>query len=64
MGLDTEFWTIFNHVTIWGSLVLVYLMQYLVNRVFRGDYIGSLAKVRGDWSIMGYLSEVGATGLS
>lgn len=56
MGLDTEFWTIFNHVTIWGSLVLVYLMQYLINRVFKGDYIGSLSKAMAEPSY--YLSSL------
>lgn len=46
--LDTSYWTIFNHITIWGSLIFYLLLQYFYNYVLGGDYVGSLAKAMGE----------------
>ncbi|KAF2356558.1 P-type ATPase subfamily IV [Trinorchestia longiramus] len=42
--LDTAYWTVFNHVTIWGSLVMYLIAQFFSNYVLGGDYVGALAK--------------------
>ncbi|XP_042229397.1 phospholipid-transporting ATPase ID-like isoform X3 [Homarus americanus] len=46
--LDTSYWTFFNHVTIWGSLILYLLLQYFYNYVLGGDYVGALSKAMGE----------------
>ncbi|KAF2351653.1 P-type ATPase subfamily IV [Trinorchestia longiramus] len=46
--LDTAYWTIFNHITIWGSLLFMYALQYLVNHAFNGIYLNSLAMPMGE----------------
>ncbi|XP_076059333.1 ATPase phospholipid transporting 8B isoform X2 [Oratosquilla oratoria] len=46
--LDTSYWTLFNHITIWGSLVFYFLLQYFYNYVIGGDYVGTLAKAMGE----------------
>ncbi|CAL4082603.1 unnamed protein product, partial [Meganyctiphanes norvegica] len=46
--LDTSYWTVFNHITIWGSLIFYLLLQYFYNYVIGGDYIGSLSKAMGE----------------
>lgn len=45
IALDTAYWTIFNHITIWGSLVMYFALQYFYNFVIGGPYAGSLTKV-------------------
>ncbi|KAL5275863.1 ATP8B2 family protein [Megaselia abdita] len=40
--LDTSYWTIFNHITIWGSLVTYFVFDYFYNYVIGGPYVGSL----------------------
>ncbi|KPI99699.1 putative phospholipid-transporting ATPase IM [Papilio xuthus] len=40
--LDTTYWTVFNHVTIWGSLVSYFVLDYFYNYVIGGPYVGSL----------------------
>ncbi|XP_045484155.1 probable phospholipid-transporting ATPase IM isoform X2 [Pieris rapae] len=42
IALDTTYWTMFNHVTIWGSLVSYFVLDYFYNYVIRGPYVGSL----------------------
>lgn len=46
--LDTSYWTLFNHITIWGSLIFYLLLQYFYNYVLGGDYVGALAKAMGE----------------
>ncbi|CAH0724955.1 unnamed protein product, partial [Brenthis ino] len=42
IALDTTYWTVFNHVTIWGSLVSFFVLDYFYNYVIGGPYVGSL----------------------
>ncbi|CAK1581121.1 unnamed protein product [Parnassius mnemosyne] len=42
IALDTTYWTVFNHVTIWGSLVSYFVLDYFYNYVIGGPYVGSL----------------------
>ncbi|XP_069982480.1 probable phospholipid-transporting ATPase IM isoform X3 [Penaeus vannamei] len=46
--LDTSYWTMFNHITIWGSLIFYFLLQYFYNFVIGGEYVGALAKAMGE----------------
>lgn len=48
VALDTAYWTVFNHVTIWGSLVFYFGLQYFYNFVIGGSYVGSLTKAMGE----------------
>ncbi|XP_048484790.1 probable phospholipid-transporting ATPase IM isoform X4 [Plutella xylostella] len=43
IALDTTYWTVFNHVTIWGSLVSYFVLDYFYNYVIGGPYVGSLS---------------------
>ncbi|XP_029405748.2 phospholipid-transporting ATPase ID isoform X4 [Bactrocera dorsalis] len=55
IGLYTSYWTIFNHITIWGSLVCFFVLDYFYNYVFGGPYVGSLAMAMKDltfWATM------------
>ncbi|XP_047740035.1 phospholipid-transporting ATPase ID-like [Hyalella azteca] len=42
--LDTSYWTVFNHVTIWGSPVMYLIAQFFYNYALGGDYVGTLVK--------------------
>ncbi|XP_049871998.1 probable phospholipid-transporting ATPase IM isoform X1 [Pectinophora gossypiella] len=42
IALDTTYWTVFNHITIWGSLVSYFVLDYFYNYVVGGRYVGSL----------------------
>ena len=46
VALDTNYWTAFNHVTIWGSVAVYFILQFSYNYIFNGSYIGSLQMVR------------------
>ena len=46
VALDTNYWTAFNHVTIWGSIAVYFILQFSYNYIFNGSYIGSLQMVR------------------
>ncbi|KAK4292264.1 hypothetical protein Pmani_034959 [Petrolisthes manimaculis] len=48
ISLDTSYWTLFNHITIWGSLIFYLLLQYFYNYVLGGDYVGALSKAMGE----------------
>ncbi|XP_046439096.1 probable phospholipid-transporting ATPase IM isoform X3 [Daphnia pulex] len=48
IALDTAYWTVFNHITIWGSLVWYFALQYFYNFVIGGSYVGSLTKAMGE----------------
>lgn len=44
IALDTQYWTIFNHITIWGSVVSYFVLDYFYNYVIGGPYVGSLTQ--------------------
>lgn len=44
IALDTGYWTIFNHIMIWGSLLSYFVLDNFYNYIIRGPYVGSLAK--------------------
>lgn len=50
IALDTSYWTIFNHIMIWGSLVCYFIMDYFYNYVIGGSYVGSLPMVKFETS--------------
>ncbi|XP_017479086.1 PREDICTED: phospholipid-transporting ATPase ID-like [Rhagoletis zephyria] len=55
IALYTSYWTIFNHITIWGSLICFFVLDYFYNYVFGGPYVGSLAMAMKDltfWTTM------------
>lgn len=46
IALDTSYWTVFNHIMVWGSLILYFILDYSYNFVVGGSYVGSLTMVR------------------
>lgn len=44
IALDTSYWTIFNHIMIWGSLLCYFVLDYFYNYVVGGPYVGSLTQ--------------------
>ncbi|XP_046399812.1 probable phospholipid-transporting ATPase IM isoform X3 [Ischnura elegans] len=44
IALDTSYWTFVNHITIWGSLISYFILQFFYNHVIGGSYVGSLTK--------------------
>ncbi|KAG5672680.1 hypothetical protein PVAND_002791 [Polypedilum vanderplanki] len=44
IALDTGYWTVFNHIMVWGSLLWYFILDSFYNYVIRGPYVGSLAK--------------------
>ncbi|XP_055326989.1 phospholipid-transporting ATPase ID isoform X5 [Sitodiplosis mosellana] len=44
IALDTTYWTIVNHITIWGSVVAYFVMDYAYNYYLDGPYVGALMK--------------------
>ena len=46
IALDTAYWTVFNHIMIWGSLLVYFVLQFSYNYLLNGEYIGTLDKVR------------------
>ena len=44
IALDTAYWTVFNHITVWGSLIWYFILQYFYNFVIGGLYVGALSK--------------------
>lgn len=45
--MDTQYWTVFNHIMIWGSLAFYFVADNFYNYVFDGPYVGSLTKAMG-----------------
>jgi len=43
VALDTSYWTVFNHITIWGSLVFYFILTFFYNFVVAGKHPGTLA---------------------
>ncbi|KAL9879573.1 ATPase phospholipid transporting 8B isoform 10-T11 [Glossina fuscipes fuscipes] len=55
IALYTSYWTIFNHITIWGSLIWYFVLDYFYNYVVGGPYVGSLSMAMKDltfWATM------------
>merc|ERR1719245_2354557 len=50
IALDTTYWTVFNHITIWGSILIYFLLQFVSNFLLGGKYIGSLYMVLSDYT--------------
>lgn len=44
IALDTSYWTMFNHIMIWGSLLWYFTLDSFYNYIIGGPYVGSLAK--------------------
>ncbi|EZA50765.1 putative phospholipid-transporting ATPase ID [Ooceraea biroi] len=42
IALDTSYWTIVNHIMVWGSLIWYFILDYFYNFVIGGSYVGSL----------------------
>ncbi len=45
IALDTAYWTVFNHIMIWGSLAVYFALQFGYNYLLDGSYIGTLTMV-------------------
>lgn len=45
IALDTSYWTIVNHIMVWGSLIWYFILDYFYNFVIGGSYVGSLTMV-------------------
>lgn len=48
IALDTSYWTVFNHIMVWGSLLWYFILQYFYNYVIGGSYVGSLSKAMNE----------------
>lgn len=48
IALDTSYWTIFNHIMVWGSLAFYFVADYFYNYVVGGPYVGSLTKAMAE----------------
>jgi len=48
VALDTSYWTAWNHLTIWGSLVLYFLLTFTYNWFLTTTQAGSLSVPMGD----------------
>ncbi|KAI4458436.1 putative phospholipid-transporting atpase [Holotrichia oblita] len=48
IALDTAYWTVFNHIMVWGSLAFYFMMDYFYNYVIGGPYVGSLTKAMSE----------------
>ncbi|XP_017852723.1 phospholipid-transporting ATPase ID isoform X2 [Drosophila busckii] len=48
IALYTSYWTIVNHITIWGSLIWYFVLDYFYNYVIGGPYVGSLTQAIND----------------
>lgn len=42
VALDTSYWTVFNHITIWGSVAWYFILDNFYNYVIGGSYVGSM----------------------
>jgi len=45
IALDTSYWTIVNHIMVWGSLIWYFILDYFYNFAIGGSYVGSLTMV-------------------
>ncbi len=44
--IDTAYWTILNHIVIWGSFVVYFFTTWFYNKYIGGKYAGALDNVR------------------
>lgn len=44
IAMDTQYWTVCNHVMIWGSLAFYFIADNFYNYLCKGPYVGSLTK--------------------
>ncbi|XP_043278568.1 probable phospholipid-transporting ATPase IM isoform X9 [Venturia canescens] len=42
IALDTSYWTIVNHIMVWGSVIWYFILDYFYNFIIGGSYVGSL----------------------
>lgn len=47
IALDTSYWTIVNHIMVWGSVIWYFILDYFYNFIIGGSYVGSLTMVNG-----------------
>lgn len=45
IALDTSYWTIVNHIMVWGSVIWYFILDYFYNFIIGGSYVGSLTMV-------------------
>ena len=50
VALDSSYWTYFNHITIWGSIAVYFILQFALNYILvaiglNAPYVGSLTMV-------------------
>jgi len=55
VALDSSYWTYFNHVTIWGSIAVYFLLQFSVNYILvywgvDAPYVGCLTMALSDYT--------------
>ncbi|CAH1166769.1 unnamed protein product [Phyllotreta striolata] len=48
IALDTMYWTVFNHIMIWGSLAFYFVADNFYNYICHGPYVGSLIKAMSE----------------
>ncbi|XP_056638425.1 probable phospholipid-transporting ATPase IM isoform X2 [Diorhabda sublineata] len=48
IALDTMYWTVFNHIMIWGSLAFYFIADNFYNYLCHGPYVGSLIKAMSE----------------
>lgn len=48
--IDTAYWTIINHIVIWGSLIVYFLTTWVYNKYIGGKYAGALNNVMYNYS--------------
>jgi phospholipid-translocating ATPase len=48
VALDTSYWTVWNHITIWGSLFLYFVLTFFYNYVVQSKQVGSLSTAMSD----------------
>jgi len=58
VALDTSYWTVFNHITIWGSVLVFFIFHYVYNFAIGGRYLGSLTKASYSYFIAIFFNEL------
>ncbi|KAJ8918051.1 hypothetical protein NQ315_011507 [Exocentrus adspersus] len=48
IALDTMYWTVFNHIMIWGSLAFYFVADNFYNYICNGPYVGSLTQAMSE----------------
>jgi len=55
VALDSSYWTYFNHITIWGSIAVYFILQFALNYILvaiglNAPYVGSLTMALSDYT--------------